>query len=255
MSSVDTPRAPAPGLAVSIVALLRALTAGARDGGLAIDGRTRTGIDEGRPMWIPAAELDNTLIPLPLLAALEERAWNMQVRAALQRDHVGNLRALGVLPITFDMPRVYRRSRWEIPREQVEAALARVEAFSLPATLAIDGGSTVTAIWSLGQPFDLRTVEAQTRAMDVQRRLARALGAAVVPAETGLVDLQIPIPGGIDRESSSDNLVRVPFCEASRVYDLAALERAIHQHEAALAASSLPATPRASGRRPSKETV
>jgi len=251
--------AEAPTLSAAICALLDLLGHGATTGEIWLSGRSRHGFGE-TSCRLPIAQCEPGWVPVAILEKLEEDVWAMAMDLAVHRRGSPELLRLGALPIAFVFPRVYRNghgvergpgSHWTIPREQIADALTRLEAFPLSPAMTIAAGSVVTVLWGVEPPIDVSTPAAQAGALDLQRRLSRALGAVALPDETRLADLRIPCPGFVVREAPYRDFVTVPFVDPTHVYDVAAIEAAVADHTArAAVAAATPATeiPRARSR-------
>ena len=139
---------------------------------------------------------------------------------------------------------------WAIPAEPVAKLRKRIRSFKCPPTVVIDGLREITALWQLKEPMELRPEAAHAAVVDVQARLAQALGAScaetkhfvpssqpVGPDNFTRVDVNpayapesfIPLCGIVREMGSRDGAPHVVTLdvEPERVFGLEEIERAI----------------------------
>jgi hypothetical protein len=203
-------------LSKGVCALLTVLSGGADDGCLNVSGRTLLGFGERH--LVLSASVRSEWIPGPLLGLLEADQWALAMTVPVtERGAMRRPLRLGAVVATVECPRVYRnradpadtRGRgWMLDLEALAAAFRRFMSF-LPPAMVVDAGTSLTAVWALTRPLDVRSSDAQARALDLHRRLARATGGVEPGEAAGLQDLQVPVPGSAVREPPYTDQVAV----------------------------------------------
>ena len=249
MTTAATPTASteAPSLSSSVSGLLEILF-GDGGGQLVFTSRTEDGIgmQEFRLAELERAELERGWLPIQILVALED-GWCIHVTPALKESAGPRPVQLSALFTRWMLEPERTRHGWMIPEEMATAIAEKLKAFPLPPSALIDGANEVVPVWRLERSLDLRA--GLKSALELQRRLAVALGASTKPIRhittgrgaAGIHDVQelaahdprlpIPLAGVVRGWDGAPPLVTIPVCDATCTYPLAEIERALVEKE------------------------
>jgi hypothetical protein len=163
-------------------------------GALRIAGRTPSGIDGGREVWVRADRFSTAWLPVDLMGVLEDHGWALRLHAAV-RVPAGAAEAAQLNALIVTWPAADEDRRAEALAAFPLAPSAVIDgARELPG----DGGATVDVIFGLTEPVTLP--ESADLARALLARLAATLGADPVSDTVDLAGLSVPLPGTMTRE-------------------------------------------------------
>jgi hypothetical protein len=234
-----------PTFSTKLCATLDALL-GQGSGALIVDARTEGGLGHNT-LLISTPSFG--FLPVGMLRLLEGRSdWHVRVSPAVRDQSTGDPVRLNALFARFVLePEFSAATDWthRVSPQRVDEIARRLATFAVKPSIIIDGYTEVVALWLLDEPLSLRTSAERERAIQLQRRLAVALGAStdavthMVPSATGGDPL-------IEKREACDPLSFVPLAGIVRelglrgprtLIDIAAFNRDRIASVAAIAAT------------------
>jgi len=220
-----------------VCGLLTLLSGARADPGarLRVSARSATGFGE-REIDVPVGPRAGWIDPA-LLTLLED---HMSAYVGLATREAGghvSARQLFRAPGHWRYPLEYQGSAWEWPRNSLAAAQKRVDRFALPASAIVFGGSpkagdgyTLTALYGLAEPLEVRTPEEQAcAAWCIGEPGARARRPRTA-ADATVADLVVPMPGTLVREQIDQEHIAIgSLIEPERRYRLKSILDAVRK--------------------------
>lgn len=172
--------APPPGTFCESLATVLHLLTGGGVGTIAVDARSYDGIAHNRFGARVSRPFDPAKLHLPhvLLSLLESSRLEWQIQAAAAVEGEGGASQMHCVVGRWRFSPTFSERRFVIPEGQVAAAATRLRQFPLQPTAVVDAVSQLVALWSLRTPLDLSSKAGTDRAVDLQRSVNEALGAA-----------------------------------------------------------------------------
>lgn len=234
-----------PRFSEGVLGVLQMLFGAEGRGELQLAARTLDGVGYQE---ILVRVLARDLLPSALIELLEgRRDWYVEVRSSVydgqHPSHLSCVFARARFSPVF-------QHQWLIPDAQITAMETRLAAFPLRPSGILDGVSQVLMLWRLSAPISLKTAADRAAALELQRRLALALGASTadcrraVPSHAGLAAAEYTItdhdPAGFmplagparNLGTQHRRLVGIAHLDGDAVYTRAQLEAALKSMEA-----------------------
>jgi hypothetical protein len=208
-------------LSTQILTIMRILGAGCEKGSLhafAAGGRSAL---YAPSVDIPVGSIGRTLLPHSLLRAYETSASPWRLSLAIH-DGPSSVSSLSALSVTWRLRSGLVKHHFIF---DYAAPLAAIKRFGIEASVLLQAGDELAAVWALTQPIPASHDGEQARACLLLRALAARLGATVPAPGTPLEAWSLPLIGTANPGASG---VAVALSlQPQNVYPVAAIERAV----------------------------